>query len=169
MLQVVNNTIAKDLEDINSKVKESSKELRSERIRLIKVVTRKWDNIKFKSLKVKAKEITGEDIDIAVADINTDVNVEVNLNELARTEGIVSNTSYLWKAPYDSIFQDPNLFATLTPEELAALNAISADDLAPPPSQEDIFGQMDVLKSQFEEDNEKIEKQFKENQVLDLA
>ena len=95
MLKVVNNTIAKDLEDINAKVKESSKELRSERIRLIKVVTRKWDNIKFKSLKVKAKEITGEDIDIAVADINTDVNVEVNLNELARTEGIVRNTSYL--------------------------------------------------------------------------
>ena len=46
MLKVVNNTIAKDLEDINAKVKESSKELRSERIRLIKVVTRKQDNIK---------------------------------------------------------------------------------------------------------------------------
>ena len=40
--------------------------------------------------KIKAKEITGEDIEIAVADINTDVNVEVNLNDLARTEGIVS-------------------------------------------------------------------------------
>ena len=63
------------------------------------------------------------------------------------------------------MLQDPNLFATLTPQELAALNAIADDDLAPPPSQEDIFGQMDVLKSQFEEDNEKIEKQFKENQV----
>ena len=60
---------------------------------------------------------------------------------------------------------DLNLFATLTPEELTALNAIAADDLAPPPSQEDIFGQMDVLKNQFEEDNEKIERQFKENQV----
>ena len=59
------------------------------------------------------------------------------------------------------------MFATLTNEELAALNAIADDDLAPPPSQEDIFGQMDVLKSQFEEDNEKIEKQFKENQVND--
>jgi len=131
--QVVNNTIAKDLEDSNAKVKESSTELRSERVRLI---------------KIKAKEITGEDIEIAVADINTDVNVEVNLNDLARTEGI-----------------DPNLFAILTPEELAALNTLAADDLAPPPSQEDIFGQMDVLKSQFEEDKEKIEKQFKENQM----
>ena len=37
MLQVVNNTIAKDLEDINAKVNESSKELRTERVRLIKV------------------------------------------------------------------------------------------------------------------------------------
>ena len=44
----------------------------------------RWD------FQIKAKEITGEDIDIAVADINTDVNVEVNLNDLARTEGIVS-------------------------------------------------------------------------------
>ena len=60
------------------------------------------------------------------------------------------------------------MFATLTPAELAALNAIAADDLAPPPSQEDIFGQMDVLKSQFEEYNEKMEKQFKENQVQDI-
>jgi len=131
--QVVNNTIAKDLEDINAKVHESSIELRSERVRLI---------------KIKAKEITGEDIDISVADINTDVNVEVNLNDLARTEGI-----------------DPSLLATLTPEELAAFNAISDDDLAPPPSQEDIFGQMDALKSQFEEDKDKIERQFKENQM----
>ena len=44
----------------------------------------------WKQFQIKAKEITGEDIDIAVADINTDVNVEVNLNDLARTEGIVS-------------------------------------------------------------------------------
>ena len=35
--QVVNNTISKDLEDINKKVKESSKLLRTERIRLIKI------------------------------------------------------------------------------------------------------------------------------------
>ena len=48
------------------------------------------------------------------------------------------------------------------------MNTLAEDDLAPPPSQEDIFGQMDVLKSQFEEDKEKIEKQFKENQVNDL-
>ena len=48
--------------------------------------------------QIKAKEITGEDIDIAVADINTDVNVEVNLNDLARTEGIVSLKNVLNKS-----------------------------------------------------------------------
>ena len=41
-------------------------------------------------LQVKAKEITGEDLDITVQDINTDVKVELNLNALALTEGIVS-------------------------------------------------------------------------------
>ena len=33
--------------------------------------------------------MTGEDVEINVADIDTDVNFEVNLNDLARTEGIV--------------------------------------------------------------------------------
>ena len=56
-------------------MKESSLGLRRERVRLI---------------KIKAKEITGEDIELEAADIDTDVNVEVNLNDLARTEGIVS-------------------------------------------------------------------------------
>jgi len=131
--QVVNNTIAKDLEDINKKVSEASRSLRQERVRLI---------------KVRAKEITGRDVDITVADIDTDVNVQVNLNDLHRTDGI-----------------DPSLLATLSPAELAALSSISADDLAPPPSNEDIFGKVDALKSQFEEDNQKITKQFEENQA----
>ena len=39
---------------------------------------------------MKAKELTGQDLDIAVADINTDITVKPNINELARTEGIVS-------------------------------------------------------------------------------
>ena len=54
---------------------EASTDLRKERIRLI---------------KQKAKEITGEDIEIDVGEIDTDVKVGVNVNELARTEGIVS-------------------------------------------------------------------------------
>ena len=58
--------------------------------------------------------------------------------------------------------------ATLTPAQLAALNAISEDDLAPPPSQQDIFGQMDALKEQFTEENDRIKAQFAENQVTQL-
>ena len=61
--KVVNNTIAKDLDDINKKVKDASMGLRRERIRLI---------------KIKAKEITGQDIELEAADIDTDVNVEVH-------------------------------------------------------------------------------------------
>ena len=57
------------------------------------------------------------------------------------------------------------MLATLTDDELAALSAVAEDDLAPPPSQEDIFGKVDALKSQFQEDNEKIARQLKENQV----
>jgi len=131
--QVVNNTIAKDLDDINKKVKDSSMGLRRERIRLI---------------KIKAKEITGQDIELEAADIDTDVNVEVNLNELARTEGI-----------------DPSLLATLTPAQLAAINSISDDDLAPPPSEEDIFGKTEALKQQFAEDNDRIAQQMAENEA----
>ena len=39
---------------------------------------------------MRAKEVTGEHIDMTVPDIHTDVNVEVSLTDLARTEGIVS-------------------------------------------------------------------------------
>ena len=45
------------------------------------------------------------------------------------------------------------------------LRSISQDDLAPPPSQEDIFGQIDAVKKQFEEDHELIARQFEENKV----
>merc|ERR1712233_153202 len=75
-------------------------------------------------------------------------NVEVNLNELARTEGI-----------------DPSLLATLTPAQLAAINSISDDDLAPPPSEEDIFGKTEALKQQFAEDNDRIAQQMAENEA----
>merc|ERR1711953_809433 len=115
------------------KVHQAATDLRKERIRLI---------------KIKAKEITGEDIEIDVGEIDTDVIVDVNINELARTEGI-----------------DPNMLATLTAKELEMLRTISQDDLAPPPSQEDIFGQIDAVKKQFEEDHELIARQFEENKV----
>ena len=79
-LKVVHSTIAKDLENSNAKVHEASTDLRKERIKLI---------------KQKAKEITGEDIEIDLVEINTDVKVDVNVNELARTEGIVSLVKHI--------------------------------------------------------------------------
>ena len=53
----------------------------------------------------------------------------------------------------------------MTKDELGALKTIAVDDLAPPPSQEDIFGKMDDLKSQCEKDNAEDGKQSKKNQV----
>ena len=61
--------------------------------------------------------------------------------------------------------QDPSLLATLTPAQLAAINSISDDDLAPPPSEEDIFGRTEALKQQFAEDNDRIAQQMAENEV----
>ena len=72
---MVNNTIAKDLDDINKKVKDASMGLRRERIRLI---------------KIKAKEITGQDIELEAADIDTDVNVEVGIVYLHVREDVGS-------------------------------------------------------------------------------
>ena len=61
--------------------------------------------------------------------------------------------------------QDPSILATLTPAQLAAINSISDDDLAPPPSEEDIFGKTEALKQQFAEDNDRIAQQMAENEV----
>ena len=63
------------MDDINGKVKKASKNLRAERVKLI---------------KAKVKEVLGKDVDIDVKDVNTDVIVNLNLNALAKTEGIVS-------------------------------------------------------------------------------
>jgi hypothetical protein len=49
--------------------------LRAERVRLI---------------KIKVWEVLGKDVDIAIGDFNTDAVVNLNLNDLAKTEGIVS-------------------------------------------------------------------------------
>ena len=99
------------------------------------------------------------DIDVNFPDINTDINVEVNVKDLARTEGIVGSQSILILGSNNYPYQDPLLLLTL-PDNLQA-----TQDIAPPPSAEDIFGKVDALKSQFEIENEKIVRQLKENQV----
>ena len=67
-------TISRDLDDINAKVKESSYNLRAERVKLI---------------KLKVKEVLGKDVDCAIGEFNTDAIVNLNINDLAKTEGIV--------------------------------------------------------------------------------
>ncbi|XP_059092781.1 golgin subfamily A member 3-like isoform X3 [Tigriopus californicus] len=129
--QVVSQTISRDLDDINAKVKEASMKLRTERVRLI---------------KEKVKEVMGKDVDIAVADVNTDVKVDLNLNDLAMTEGI-----------------DPNSL-TLTAEELKALGLLLEEDLAPPPSQTEVFGeQMERLNQTYREDADRVQRQIEES------
>ena len=64
--------------------------------------------------------------------------------------------------------QDPGKLGTLTNEELSTLSTVPQEDLPPPPSQEDIFGKVIALKSQFQKENEKIERQLRENQVYHL-
>ena len=83
----MHQTIEKDLKDINLKVSESSKNLRIERVHLI---------------KMKVKEVLGKDIHISIKDVNTDVSVKPNLNDLHTTAGIVSkniiNVSLLYSS-----------------------------------------------------------------------
>ena len=79
--QVLHQTIEKDLKDINSRVSEASKNLRIERVRLI---------------KLKVKEVLGKDVHISIKDVNTDVKVQANLNDLHTTDGIVSSCFLIW-------------------------------------------------------------------------
>eukprot|EP00095_Tigriopus_kingsejongensis_P001382 maker-scaffold205_size259573-snap-gene-0.16 protein:Tk01382 transcript:maker-scaffold205_size259573-snap-gene-0.16-mRNA-1 annotation:"calponin homology domain-containing protein ddb_g0272472-like isoform x4" len=129
--QVVSQTISRDLDDINAKVKDSSMKLRTERVRLI---------------KLKVKEVMGQDVDISVAEVNTDVRVNLNLNDLAMTEGI-----------------DPNML-TLTAEELKALGLLPDEGLAPMPSQKEVFGEkLERLNQTYQEDTDRVQRQIQEN------
>lgn len=97
-----------------------------------------------KLIKAKVKEVLGKDVDIDVKDVNTDVIVNLNLNALAKTEGIDPKT-----------LQELNL----SKEEMAHLASLTNDDLAPQPSTSDIFGaQMEVFKQEYEEDTNRYEK-----------
>ena len=52
----------------------------------------------------------------------------------------------------------------LSPAELKALDDLSDEDLAPPPSSEEVFGaQLDRLKEQYEEDSNRLQNQTNEN------
>jgi hypothetical protein len=135
--QVVTQTISRDLDDINAKVKEASYNLRAERVRLI---------------KIKVWEVLGKDVDIAIGDFNTDAVVNLNLNDLAKTEGI-----------------DPRTMAqlNLSEEEMAALAAMNTldEDMPALPSSKELFGEMmDALKTEYQTDSERYNKINEDNQ-----
>ena len=66
----------------------------------------------------------------------------------------------------NSSLQDPSLLATLSAKELEILrSAVPDEDLAPPPSDEDIFGQIESIKQQFAEENQQLNRQLEENKV----
>jgi len=133
--QVVTQTISRDLEDINAKVKTASYNLRAERVKLI---------------KIKVKEVLGKDVDCAIGEFNTDAVVNLNLNDLAKTDGI-----------------DPKTLEqlNLSDEELAQLAALNSDDeLAPLPSNQDLFGErMEALQNEFKSDAERHQRILEEN------
>ena len=64
--------------------------------------------------------------------------------------------------------KDPSLLATLSAKELEMLKSISSEELAPPPSDEDIFGQIETIKKQFEHENSQLNRQLEENKVRDI-
>ena len=60
------------------------------------------------------------------------------------------------------------MLATLSAKELEMLRSVSTDELAPPPSEEDLFGQIEMVKKQFEEENNQLNRQLEENKVGSL-
>ena len=51
-----------------------------------------------KLIKIKVKEVLGKDVDCAIGDFNTDAVVNLNFNDLAKSEGIVSFSFFLYHA-----------------------------------------------------------------------
>jgi hypothetical protein len=69
----------------------------------------------------------------------------------------------LMKSVYKFLcLKDPNLLSQLDADDLAALSELSSAELAPPPSNEEVFGEkMEALKKEFEQDKERSFKYIK--------
>jgi hypothetical protein len=66
-----------------------------------------------------------------------------------------------------SLLKDPNLLSQLDADDLAALSELSSAELAPPPSNEEVFGEkMEALKKEFEQDKERSFKYIKKETSL---
>ncbi|GIY91261.1 uncharacterized protein CDAR_127261 [Caerostris darwini] len=117
--QVLNTTISKDLAEITEESKSKAQELRQERSHLI---------------KQKVKEITGKDVDFDAGSLDTEAEdlaadeQVAKLFEAERLEG--KNQNFLTAS------------STLPP----APTPVPVSDLAPMPTNEEIFGKIDELR-----------------------
>ncbi|GFY60603.1 uncharacterized protein TNIN_369181 [Trichonephila inaurata madagascariensis] len=117
--QVLNTTISKDLAEITEESKSKAQELRQERIHLI---------------KSKVKEITGKDVDLDAGSLDTEA------EDLAADEQVAK----LFEAEkLDG--KNPN-FLTANSAVPPAPTPVPVSDLAPMPTNEEIFGKIDELR-----------------------
>ncbi|GFQ66527.1 uncharacterized protein TNCT_386131 [Trichonephila clavata] len=117
--QVLNTTISKDLAEMTEESKSKAQELRQERIHLI---------------KSKVKEITGKDVDLDAGSLDTEAEdlaadeQVAKLFEVERLDGKNQN------------------FLTANSAVPPAPTPVPVSDLAPMPTNEEIFGKIDELR-----------------------
>ncbi|XP_022258905.1 uncharacterized protein LOC106474942, partial [Limulus polyphemus] len=134
--QVLNTTISRDLAQLTEECKTKTIELRRERIRLI---------------RERVKELTGKDVDYDI-DMDNDAEdaaADEQVAQLFEAEKVKGQNNYL--AP------EPPMPPAPTPVPL--------NDLAPPPSNEEIFGKINELRKRHEAEVE----DFKNSQAMNHA
>ncbi|CAL1261294.1 unnamed protein product [Larinioides sclopetarius] len=117
--QVLNTTISKDLAEITEESKAKAQELRQERIHLI---------------KQKVKKITGKDVDFDARSLDTEA------EDLAADEQVAK----LFEA--ERLEGKSQNFLTANSTLPPAPTPVPVSDLAPMPTNEEIFGKIDELR-----------------------
>ncbi|XP_076336160.1 uncharacterized protein LOC143239181 [Tachypleus tridentatus] len=134
--QVLNTVIARDVAQLAEEWKTKKFELRQERVRLI---------------QERVKELTGKDVEF-------DVDVDIDAEDAAADEQVAQLfEAEKVKGQYNSLAPEPLIPPAPTPVPLK--------DLAPPPSNEEIFGKINELRKRHEA---KVE-DFKNSQALKHA
>ncbi|KAG8177962.1 hypothetical protein JTE90_014705 [Oedothorax gibbosus] len=117
--QVLNTTIAKDLAQVSQESNDKAQELRQERIRLI---------------RLKVKEITGKEVDADARSLDTEA------DDLAADEQVAR----LFEA--DRLDGKNSNLLTANSSLPPAPTPVPVSDLAPIPTNEEIFGKIDELR-----------------------
>ncbi|XP_070535866.1 uncharacterized protein [Ptychodera flava] len=132
--QVINNTIMKDLVNAGKAVNEKKASLRNERIRLMKE-------------KIKLKQ-------------GTEISAELDM-EIGSPEPEEADEELLKVMEADAVSQAGDLAADVTDgaaDDAPAPTPLPQNELAPPPETSDIFGNIEELKKQHEEEMAQLEK-----------